>query len=113
MSEPSYFEALSGGIEVIRWPHKHPLPESEIVAYFESRRMLWTRWSKGPAEDFFVHSHDYRKILFCIEGAITFTFPDLEQELVLRHGDRLSLPSGIPHGAHAGPEGSTCIEAGV
>ncbi len=111
MSEPSYIEILDGGAEVIRWPHKHRLPESEIVAFFESRRMSFDRWSSAAGGEFTVHSHSYRKILFCIEGDITFVLPDQNQEITLRPGDRLSLPSGIAHRADAGPEGVTCIEA--
>ncbi len=111
MAEPSYHEVLPGGIDIIRWPHKHPLPESEIVAFFEGRRLQAKRWSRGPGEDFEVHSHSYNKILFCVQGEITFTFPDLNEQVTLNPGDRLVLPFDISHGATVGPEGSACLEA--
>lgn len=111
MAEPSYHEVLPGGIDIIRWPHKHSLPESEIVAFFEGRRLQPQRWSRGPGEHFEVHSHSYNKILFCVQGVITFTLPDLNEQVTLKSGDRLVLPTNTPHGAKVGPEGVTCIEA--
>lgn len=112
MSHPSHYEALPQGVEVLRWPHKHPLPESEVVAFFESRNLTSSRWSNGPGEVYSVHTHRYRKILFCVKGSITFSLSDLNQDIALRPGDRLTLPPGTRHGATVGPEGVTCIEAG-
>ncbi|MFQ5598512.1 MAG: cupin domain-containing protein [Nitrospiria bacterium] len=113
MSEPSYHEILPGGIDIIRWPHKHPLPESEVVAFFGSRSLTPTRWSNEPGAVYAVHTHDYRKTVFCIQGGVTFTLPELKEQVVLGPGDRLVIPPGIPHGAIVGPEGVRCIEAGV
>ncbi|MBI3804035.1 MAG: cupin [Nitrospirae bacterium] len=112
MSHPSYHEALPQGVEVLRWPHKHPLPESEVVAFFQSRDLSPSRWSNGPGAVYAVHVHEYLKTLFCVNGRITFSLPDLDRTVELRPGDRLSLPRGIRHGATVGPEGVTCIEAG-
>lgn len=109
---PSYHEALPQGVEVLRWPHKHPLPELEVVAFFESRNLTSSRWSNGPGEVYSVHTHRYRKTLFCVKGSIIFSLPDLNQDIALRPGDRLTLPPGTRHGATVGPEGVTCIEAG-
>ncbi len=112
MTEPSFHETFAGGIDIIRWPHKHLLPESEIIGFFEGRDIQWTRWSRKAQEAFDVHSHEFKKTLFCVQGEITFKLPTLKQTFTLNHGDRLILPPGIPHGATAGSEGVTCIEAG-
>jgi quercetin dioxygenase-like cupin family protein len=100
------------GVELIRWPHRRPLPEEEIVRFFHARKLHFSRWSNGPDETYSLHTHPYRKILYCLCGSITFTLPDAGQSVALRPGDRLILPSGLRHGAMAGPEGVTCIEAG-
>lgn len=112
MSHPSYHESLPLGVEVLRWPHKHPLPESEVVAFFQSRNLSPSRWSNGPGDVYAVHVHGYLKTLFCVKGSITFSLPDLNQDIALRPGDRLTLPPETRHGATLGPDGVTCIEAG-
>jgi quercetin dioxygenase-like cupin family protein len=112
MSHPSHHESLPEGIEVLRWPHKQPLPEAEVFAFFNSRDLRPTRWSNGPGEVYSVHAHSYQKTLFCVEGSITFSLPDLKREVVLRPGDRLIIPPAVRHGATVGGEGVTCIEAG-
>lgn len=112
MSQPSYRETFPEGIDLIRWPHKHPLPEEEVLNFFTARNIQPTRWSNGPGYIYNVHSHAYRKTLFCTSGSITFSLPDLNQSIMLHAGDRLILPAGIRHGATVGPHGVTCIEAG-
>jgi quercetin dioxygenase-like cupin family protein len=103
---------LPEGVEIVRWPHARPLPEEEIVRFFQARKQLFSRWSNGPNEVYSLHTHPYRKILFCVQGGITFTLPDLGESLELGPGDRLILRPGVRHGALVGPEGVTCIEAG-
>lgn len=66
-------------------------------------------WSNGPGDAYGRHAHDYHKVLFCLEGSITF---HLDQgDLRLRAGDRLDLPPDLPHSATVGPHGCECIEA--
>ncbi len=66
-------------------------------------------WSNGPAYRYATHTHSYQKVLFCVEGSITFHTP--QHEYHLRAGDRLDLDRGVPHSATVGPEGVTCLEA--
>lgn len=105
-------ESFPAGIQVLRWPHTYPLPEAEVLRFFQARGLDPTRWSNGPGDVYGIHGHAYRKTLFCLEGSITFSLPDYSRDLELRPGDRLILPTGIRHGAIVGPEGVTCIEAG-
>ena len=112
MAEPSYHESIPGKMEILRWPHRHPLPESEIIAFFTSRGLNPIRWSNGPGETYPVHDHSYRKTLFCVAGSVAFSLTDLEREAALRPGDRLTLAPGVRHSAVVGPEGCVCIEAG-
>ncbi len=110
MSHPSYQETTPEGIDLIRWPHKHPLPENEVIAFFTSRGVTPLRWSNAPSETHPEHTHPTQKTLFCIEGEITFSFPDLNRKFTLHFGDRFIVPAGLLHSARVGPEGVVCIE---
>jgi len=66
-------------------------------------------WGNGPGDTYRVHSHGYHKVLFCLEGSITFRVDG--QDLRLQAGDRLDLEPGTEHAATVGPEGCSCIEA--
>ena len=65
-------------------------------------------WSNGPGDQYPEHTHPYEKVLYCVEGSITFTLGD--RDVRLGPGDRMVLPPGTPHGASVGPQGCTCIE---
>ncbi|MBO0686492.1 MAG: cupin domain-containing protein [Candidatus Dormibacteraeota bacterium] len=65
-------------------------------------------WSNGPGDTYAPHTHSYQKILYCVDGSITFTLED--GEIHLEPGDRMVLPPGTRHGAVVGPQGCTCIE---
>jgi quercetin dioxygenase-like cupin family protein len=67
------------------------------------------RWSAGPGEVFDWHAHPYDKILFVIEGTITFTDREFLNHR-LDPGDRLDVPGGTDHRAVAGEDGVTCLE---
>lgn len=66
-------------------------------------------WSNEAGYAYPSHSHEYHKVLFCVEGSITFHVPDGDVEM--SEGDRLDLPAGTPHSATVGPHGVTCMEA--
>jgi quercetin dioxygenase-like cupin family protein len=67
-------------------------------------------WSNGPGDRYAEHSHDYYKVLFCLEGSIAFH--STGTTWVLEAGDRLDLPAGTPHSAVVGANGVVCVEAG-
>lgn len=112
MTESKLFENFPGDVQILRWPHSHRLPESEIVAYFSAHDLDCHRWEKEPRSPFAVHDHPYDKILFCIEGSISFTVEKTGKEINLLPGDRLILPKGIRHSAVVGPDGVSCIQSG-
>jgi quercetin dioxygenase-like cupin family protein len=48
------------------------------------------------------HSHDNEQITFIVEGALKFWIgEDGEEELIVRAGEVLHIPSGVPHKAEA------------
>ncbi|HEY3194865.1 MAG TPA: cupin domain-containing protein [Candidatus Dormibacteraeota bacterium] len=67
-------------------------------------------WSNGPGDRYAPHSHGYEKVLYCVEGSITFVLEANGERLELKPGDRMNLPVGTVHSAVVGPHGCTCIE---
>jgi len=67
-------------------------------------------WSNGPHDRYAPHSHSYEKVLYCVDGSITFVLERAGKELLLTAGDRMVLPAGTLHSAIVGPHGCTCIE---
>ena len=68
-------------------------------------------WSNGPFDVYAAHSHSYNKVIYVVQGSITFGLPKLGQQLTLKSGDRLDLPSGTIHDAQVGAQGVVCLEA--
>jgi quercetin dioxygenase-like cupin family protein len=66
-------------------------------------------WSNQPGYRYGEHQHSYHKVLFCIEGSITFHTP--KGDIELGPGDRLDLEPGTIHSATVGDQGVTCMEA--
>jgi hypothetical protein len=66
-------------------------------------------WGNGPGDTYGRHSHGYHKVLFCLEGSITFHLGDAD--VTLEAGDRLDLEPGTDHAATVGPRGCSCVEA--
>lgn len=67
-------------------------------------------WSNGPFDAYSAHSHGYDKVIYVVQGSITFGLPELNQSLTLKAGDRLDLPAGVVHNANVGAEGVVCLE---
>ena len=70
-------------------------------------------WGNAPGDRYGAHSHDYHKVLFCLEGSITYHLAngDANADMELSAGDRLDLAPGTEHSATVGPDGVECIEA--
>ena len=67
-------------------------------------------WSNGPNDRYAAHSHPYEKVLYCVDGSITFVLEKEGRRLELKPGERMVLPAGTVHSAIVGPQGCTCIE---
>jgi quercetin dioxygenase-like cupin family protein len=68
-------------------------------------------WSNGPGDVYAAHSHTYAKVIYVVQGSITFGLPEENITILLNPGDRLDLPAGIIHDALVGPQGVVCLEA--
>lgn len=68
-------------------------------------------WSNEPGDRYAAHSHSYEKVLYCVDGSITFNLEAQGgKQIELKAGDRIMLPVGTVHSAVVGPAGCTCIE---
>jgi quercetin dioxygenase-like cupin family protein len=67
-------------------------------------------WSNGPGDRYAAHNHPFEKVLYCVDGSITFVLENDGNRLDLKPGDRMVLPAGTVHSAVVGPSGCTCIE---
>jgi mannose-6-phosphate isomerase-like protein (cupin superfamily) len=66
-------------------------------------------WGNAPDDTYAWHSHDYHKVLFCLDGGITFHTRD--GDVALESGDRLDIDPGTEHAATVGDRGVACVEA--
>ena len=95
-----------------RTPNAGPPPSREQIAERFAAEGLRPRWWGNAAGDAYGrHAHPYHKVLYCLEGSITFHTDDGDLELA--PGDRLDLEPRTPHAATVGPRGVTCVEAPV
>ncbi|MFQ5948134.1 MAG: cupin domain-containing protein, partial [Acidimicrobiia bacterium] len=81
----------------------------QAVATLEEEGLEPHTWENRPGFRYAEHSHPYHKVLFCVDGSITFHTP--KGDVPLGAGDRFDIAPGTPHAATVGPEGVTCIEA--
>jgi unsaturated pyranuronate lyase len=54
------------------------------------------------------HSHEHEQVGVCIDGSLSYRVGDVER--VLGPGSSWLIPHGVPHEAHAGPEGAVVVE---
>jgi quercetin dioxygenase-like cupin family protein len=98
-------------VEVRPWPDGQPPSEAAIRRILSEEGLRPYQWSNGPGDIYGAHSHAYHKVIYVVQGAITFGLPDQGRDLPLRAGDRLELPPGVVHDAVVGSEGVICLEA--
>ena len=67
-------------------------------------------WSNGPFDIYAAHTHSFHKVIYVVEGNITFGLPEFGKQVALKAGDRLDLPAGTIHDAQVGAQGVVCLE---
>ena len=80
-----------------------------VLEAFEAEGLRPQTWSNQPEFEYAEHIHPHYKVLYCLDGSITFHTPD--GDVAMGPGDRLDLPADTPHAATVGPDGVTCMEA--
>jgi len=82
----------------------------ELMTRLETEASGCYSWSNGPGDRYAAHSHNFEKVLYCVDGSITFLLEGEGRRMELRPGDRIVLPPGTVHSAVVGASGCTCIE---
>lgn len=93
------------------WEGPNPPSESELRQRFAEEGLQPYPWSNAPGDVYPAHSHSYYKVIYVVEGSITFGLPEKMKKATLHPGDRLDLPAGVVHNAVVGPKGVCCLEA--
>lgn len=96
---------------VTPWDKPASPTQSELQRLMADEGLSPYTWSNGPLDVYSAHSHSYNKVIYVVQGSITFGLPELGKHLTLKTGDRLDLPAGVVHDAHVGAEGVVCLEA--
>ncbi|MBL8063036.1 MAG: hypothetical protein JNK32_08470 [Anaerolineales bacterium] len=92
------------------WPASEPPTRSTLWQRMVTEGLDPYAWSNGPFDTYSAHTHGYDKVIYVVQGSITFGLPELNQLLTLKAGDRLDLPAGVVHNANVGAEGVVCLE---
>jgi len=95
--------------QVTRWPKEETPTEAGIRRMLAGEGLSASRWSNGPGDVYSAHTHPYHKVIYVVQGSITFGLP--EAQIELQAGDRLDLPQSTRHDAVVGPQGVVCLEA--
>ncbi len=104
-------------VRLTPWPSLELPTETAIRQLLTKEGLTPHSWSNGPHDTYAAHSHTYNKVIYVVEGSITFGLTakspegDENRKLTLNPGDRLDLPAGVVHSALVGPQGVTCLEA--
>lgn len=96
---------------VTPWPEATTPTQTGLWKHMTDEGLNPYSWSNGPFDIYSAHSHSYNKVIYVVQGSITFGLPELGKQLTLKSGDRLDLPAGTVHDAHVGAQGVICLEA--
>jgi uncharacterized protein YjlB len=95
---------------ITTWAGSEPPTRSALWQLMADEGLDPYSWSNGPFDVYSAHTHGYDKVIYVVQGSITFGLPELGQELTMKAGDRLDLPAGVVHNAKVGSEGVVCLE---
>lgn len=98
-------------INVLQWTGEQLPTEAALRHILHAEGLESYRWANAPGDVYDAHAHAYDKILYVVDGSITFGLPDEGQHVTIYAGDRLELPAGVVHDAVVGPDGVVCLEA--
>lgn len=96
--------------QFVRFDQVHPL---ELAAGVTGRPLFGDRAMLNlielePNAVVPLHSHEHEQLGIVLRGMLALVVDGDEHELGPMEG--FALPGGVPHSAHAGPEGSTILD---
>jgi quercetin dioxygenase-like cupin family protein len=99
--------------EITHWANSQAPTESFITRLMKKEGLTPYEWRGTPNSRQPVRSHNYHRILYVVEGTLTLSFPDANQMIKLKIGDRAQIPAGVRHAIEADSRGFKCLEAAV
>jgi mannose-6-phosphate isomerase-like protein (cupin superfamily) len=101
------------GIRIKRWSGGQHPTLSAITRQMKDEGLRPYMWMNTANHRYAVRSHGYDKVLYVVEGSVEVVFPDSNQRVILRAGDRTDIAAGVRHGAIVGRTGAKCVEASI
>lgn len=98
-------------VKVTRWQGGQHPTLATITKIMREEQLRPYMWINGANHRYAVRTHGYHKVLYVIDGVLDVLFPDSNQQIRLRGGDRIDIPAGVRHGTIIGSSGAKCIEA--
>jgi len=98
-------------VTIIPWDSPNPHSEDEIRNVLAEENLKPYAWGNSPGDVYQAHTHRYHKVIYVLQGSITFGLPEEGRQVALKAGDRLELPAGTQHNAIVGENGVRCLEA--
>ena len=98
-------------LSIRRWNKAKPSSENELRRIYRQEGLNPYTWSNEPGDTYAEHTHKYHKVLYVVQGSITWILPETNQKIEIFPGDRIDLPRGTLHAAQVGPQGVICLEA--
>jgi mannose-6-phosphate isomerase-like protein (cupin superfamily) len=100
-------------VRIVRWSGGVHPTISVISRTMQGEGLRPYVWENTPNYRYAPRSHGYNKVMYVVEGTLEVTFPDSNQRVKLRSGDRLEIPAGVRHSAIVGAGGARCVEAAL
>jgi mannose-6-phosphate isomerase-like protein (cupin superfamily) len=100
-------------VRVKRWTGGQHPTMSAITRQMKQEGLRPYMWMNMANHRYAVRSHGYDKILYVVEGSVEVIFPDSNQRVILRAGDRTDISAGVRHGTIVGKTGAKCVEASI
>jgi hypothetical protein len=72
---------------VTPWPDPVRPTRSTLWQLMADEGLSPYEWSNGPHDMYSAHTHSYNKVIYVVEGIITFGLPELGQQLTLSAGN--------------------------
>ena len=100
-------------VRVTRWQGSQHPSESNITRQMRGENLRPYLWQNTPNHRYAVRSHNYKRVIYVMQGNLEIVLPDANQRTRLKTGDRVEIPPGVRHGVIVGGKGVRCAEASV
>ncbi len=100
-------------VQVTRWHGSQHPSIANIIQRMKEDGLRPYMWMNMANHRYGIRSHGYDKVLYVIDGTLEIVFPDLNERVILRAGDRVDIPAGVRHSTIVGKSGAKCAEAAL